>query len=122
VIFLTASRGGLIAFIFLVLAIILWERAHRRLLFILGILLALGIALLILPDLMEPVIHRFQADSNIIGARSTIWETALGLTQEQTLVGYGAGNATYLVGEALRPGGGIGRSVHNPLLQIWVEN
>jgi O-antigen ligase len=122
VIFLTASRGGLVASLVLVLSYTIWERASGRILFMISFLVVIAGATLVLPDLIEPVSQRFQEDSNIIGARITIWETSFRLIQERVIVGYGAGNSTYLVGEALQPGSGIRRSIHNPLLQIWFEN
>ena len=122
VIFLTASRGGLLAFLVLVLSYAIWERASGRILFMISFLVVITGTVLVLPDLIEPVTRRFQEDSNIIGPRLTIWETSFRLIQERVIVGYGAGNSTQLVGEALQLGSGIGRSIHNPLLQIWFEN
>ena len=121
------SRGAIIAWIVLLVGLNLFGRSLNISANTFILLLCIAVFTTVIPQTYEPVLERFAvSEVTDLGGRLSIWDIAINLIKEKPLVGYGAGSASSLVGlEYYSPFNIIGvqyKSVHNPILEIWIEN
>jgi len=117
---LSASRGGMLAFAVLIGSASLWSGTGRNRLLFVAVALVVGIVSAIWPQIYEGISSRTGTELTTLGGRTGIWSIAWDLIQRKPWTGYGGGVAPILVGTIYRSTGKP-MSIHNPLLEIWIE-
>lgn len=121
---MSGSRGSAISFLVILLGICLWKPTR-----VWGVLvlLVLVLGVLLTPLLFSTTLDRFalvQGDT-LLGGREALWQATLNLIFDNFWLGVGIGNARHaLVPYAilLRDiGGNDSVATHNPVLQVWAE-
>ncbi len=128
-IFLSASRGGMIALIggLAVFIIMAGYQYIKKNYLLIGILLALVVAgtLLIQKSKLSPNIEslstRIQVGTSTIQERIYYWDIALKMIKDRPLLGGGLASYGTLYGQYKPPKAGESRYAHNTFLQVWTE-
>jgi O-antigen ligase len=133
-VFLTVSRGGLIALFASLLAGVVFGGRWRARVALLGIVVALGSAYYIValaPNASrERILNTVQGQEQVEQGRTTIWQVALRMGEAHPVNGVGAGNFPTSAKHYLLQPGVLPRTdlildtpkvAHNIYLQIWAE-